>query len=64
MAEQKSEYCSKCRKKMNSWDKRLTKTFKVRNHCENCFCDIYDMDQEAFRKEMENFFGMRPCQGL
>lgn len=49
---------------MNSWDKRLTNTFKVRNTCERCFCNIYDMDTDAFRKQMEDFFDMRPCQGL
>ena len=49
---------------MNSWDKRLTNTFKVVNTCERCFCDIYDMDKDAFRKQMEDFFDMRPCQGL
>ncbi len=49
---------------MNSWDKRLTNTFKVVGTCECCFCDIYDMDKDAFRKQMEDFFDMRPCQGL
>lgn len=59
-----SEYCHKCSSQMNSWDKRLTNTFKVRNTCERCFCNIYDMDTDAFRKQMEDFFDMRPCQGL
>lgn len=58
------EYCHKCGEQMNSWDMRLTKTFKVKNTCEKCFCDIYDMDQERFRSSMEDFFGMRPCQGI
>lgn len=58
------EICHKCGRQMDSWDKRLTKTFKVYNTCERCFCRIYDMDQEAFRAQMENFFGMRPCQGI
>lgn len=58
------EYCHKCGGQMNSWDKRLTKTFKVRNTCEKCFCKIYDMDKEAFRGTMENFWGIRPCQGI
>ena len=59
-----NEYCHKCNAQMNSWDKRLTKTFKVLNTCEKCFCEIYDMDKEHFRDQMENFFGMAPCQGL
>ena len=58
------EYCHKCGSQMNSWDKRLTNTFKVVDTCERCFCDIYDMDKDAFRKQMEDFFDMRPCQGL
>ena len=31
-----NENCHKCGGQMNSWDKRLTKTFKVRNTCEKC----------------------------
>lgn len=58
------EICHKCKSQMNSWDIRLTKTFKVKNTCECCFCDIYDMDREKFRDQMQEFFGMRPCQGL
>ena len=30
------EYCHKCNGQMNSWDMRLTKTFKVFNTCETC----------------------------
>lgn len=59
-----NEYCYKCNKQMNSWDMRLTKTFNVKNICEKCFCKIYDMDIEVFRDKMEDFFGMRPCQGI
>lgn len=56
--------CHQCRERMNSWDIRLTKTFKTVNTCESCFCDIYDMDRDRFRDQMEEFYGMRPCQGL
>ena len=59
-----NETCHKCGSQMNSWDMRLTKTFKVKNTCEKCFCEIYDMDKDRFRGQMEDFFGMRPCQGL
>lgn len=59
-----NENCSGCGGQMNSWDKRLTKTFKVKNTCENCFCQIYDLDREVFRRKMEDFFGIRPCQGI
>lgn len=59
-----NEYCLTCNGQMNSWDMRLTKTFKVKNTCEKCFCEIYDMDREVFREKMEDFWGIRPCQGL
>lgn len=56
--------CHKCGKQMNTWDVRLTKTFKVFDTCEDCFCDIYDMDKDAFRERMEDYLGMRPCKGI
>ena len=59
-----NEYCNKCGSQMNSWDKRLTNTFKIENTCENCFCKIYDMDKDSFRNAMEDFWGIRPCQGI
>lgn len=59
-----NEKCYTCNRRMNSWDKRLTKAFKVRNTCEDCFCSIYDLDKEVFRGTMEDYFGIRPCQGI
>lgn len=58
------EECETCGEQMNSWDKRLSKTFKVKNTCEKCFCSIYDLEKMSFRKRMEDFFGIRPCQGI
>lgn len=58
------EQCAACSGQMNSWDKRLTKTFKVKNTCEACFCKVYGLDKELFRGRMEDFFGIRPCQGI
>ena len=58
------ENCSSCGGQMNSWDMKLTKTFRVRNTCEQCFCEIYDLSEYSFRKTMEDYFGIRPCQGL
>lgn len=58
------EKCNKCGSQMNSWDMRLTKTFKIVNTCENCLCEIYDMDKNSFRQSMEEFFDMRPCKGI
>lgn len=56
--------CHQCDGVMNSWDERLTKTFKVKNTCEKCFCKVYDLNKEEFRKTMENFYDIRPCQGI
>ena len=58
------EYCHKCNGQMNSWDMRLTNTFQTYNRRETCFCEIYDMDRAAFRDQMEEFFGIRPCKGI
>ncbi len=58
------EYRHMCSEQMNSWDMRLTRTFKIKNTCEKCFCEIYDMDRQDFRDKMEDFWGIRPCQGL
>lgn len=56
--------CYYCGSRMNSWDNRLTKTFKTHDCCEECFCKIYGMKKDAFRKTMEEFWGIRPCQGI
>ena len=57
--------CNKCGEQLNSWDVRLSKTLAYKNPvCEKCIAEEYDMDVEALRDKMENFFGMRPCVGL
>lgn len=59
------ENCNACGKQINSWDKRLSRTLAYKYPvCECCIAKEYDMDVEALRSRMENFFGMRPCQGL
>jgi len=59
-----NECCRSCGRQMNTWDMRLTKTFKVYNTCEDCFCQIYDMSKDAFRARMEDYLGLRPCKGI
>ena len=57
--------CNLCEKRLNSWDARLSKTLAYKIPvCEQCIAKEYDMEVEALRKRMEDFFGMRPCQGL
>ncbi|MFR8171877.1 MAG: hypothetical protein ACLU9Q_13790 [Marvinbryantia sp.] len=57
--------CNKCNKKLNSWDKRLSKVFAYKFPvCEACIAAEYDMEREELRERMERFFDMRPCQGI
>ena len=57
--------CNKCGKQLNSWEDRLSKTLAYKYPCcESCIAGEYDMSAERLRDRMENYFGMRPCQGL
>lgn len=57
--------CNICHAQINSWDARLSKTLAYKIPvCEKCIAKEYDMDVDALRERMEDFFGMRPCQGL
>lgn len=57
--------CNQCGQQLNSWDTRLSKTLAYKIPvCEKCIAKEYDMEVEALRKRMEDFFDMRPCQGL
>lgn len=57
--------CNKCGRQLNSWDARLSKTLAYKyTCCESCIAGEYDMSAERLRDRMENYFGMRPCQGL
>ncbi len=57
--------CNKCGRQLNSWDARLSKTLAYKYPCcESCIAGEYDMSAERLRGRMEDYFGMRPCQGL
>ena len=57
--------CNICGTQLNSWDARLSKTLAYKNSiCEHCIAKEYDMDIDALRNKMENFFGIRPCVGI
>lgn len=59
------KYCNLCGEQLNSWDARLSKTLAYKIPvCEKCIAKEYDMDVNALRDRMEDFFGMRPCQGI
>ena len=60
-----NEDCNVCGRRLTSWERRLSKSlgywYPV---CEGCIAREYDMDVEVLRERMEDFYGMRPCQGL
>lgn len=59
------KYCNICGKQLNSWDARLSKTLAYKIPvCEECIAKEYDMEVGDLRRRMENFFEMRPCQGI
>lgn len=59
------QYCNICGGQLNTWDLRLSKTLAYKIPvCEECISKEYDMDVDAFRERMEDFFGMRPCVGI
>ena len=60
-----NESCNICGMKINSWDKRISKTLTYWYPCcESCIAAEYDMTVEALRNRMEHYFDIRPCQGI
>lgn len=59
------ERCNICDGRLNSWDERLSKALAYKIPvCEKCIANEYDMDVDVLRRKMEDFFGIRPCQGI
>jgi NAD-dependent SIR2 family protein deacetylase len=59
------KYCNSCGGQLNSWDARISKSLAYKNPvCEKCIAKEYDIEIDELRDKMENFFGMRPCQGI
>lgn len=57
--------CNACGRRLTSWDRRLSKSLGYRYPvCEACIAREYDMDVGVLRDRMEDFYGMRPCQGI
>jgi len=57
--------CNICGRQLNSWDARLSKTLAYKIPvCEACIAAEYDIDADALRRRMENYFDIRPCQGI
>ena len=57
--------CNSCGARLNSWDARVSKALAYKYPCcESCIAKEYDKTPGELRDQMENFFGMRPCQGI
>ena len=64
MGEKIEKYCSRCSKKLNTWDLRVSRTLAYKYPaCEGCIADEYGMDTAGFRRRMEHYFDIRPCLG-
>lgn len=60
-----NESCAACGDRLNSWDKRCSKALAYKKPvCEKCIAKEYDMEIDALRGRLEDFFGMRPCVGI
>lgn len=59
------QYCNICESELTSWDLRCSKSLAYKHPvCEACIAKEYDRTLEELRGIMEDFYGMRPCQGL
>lgn len=59
------EYCHSCDKELTSWDIRCSKALGYKHEvCEHCIAKEYDKTIDELRDTLEEYFGMRPCQGL
>lgn len=54
-----------CEKELTSWDLRCSKALGYKLPiCEACIAKEYGETVDYVRDTLENYFGMRPCQGL
>lgn len=59
------ENCHVCGKQLNTWDVRCSKALAYQhNTCESCIANEYDKTPDELRDSLEDYFGMRPCQGI
>lgn len=55
--------CEKCGEKLNTWDQRCGEVLGYKL-CEKCIAKEYSVTVGEFRDKLEEFFGIRPCQGI
>lgn len=59
------QYCNICDTELTSWDLKCSKALAYKSPvCEGCICKEYDKTTDELRDTMEEFFSLRPCQGL
>ena len=59
------QHCHSCGEELTSWDLRCSKALAYRKPvCERCIAKEYGETAQNLRAKLEDFFGMRPCQGL
>lgn len=57
--------CHACGGDTNSWDRKINKALGYKHlTCEACVAKEYGKSVAEVREIMEDFFGMRPCQGI
>lgn len=59
------ETCHTCGEGLNSWDAKCSDALRYKYRvCEKCIAKEYEIEVLELRDVMEDFFGMRPCQGI
>lgn len=59
------QHCHSCGEELTSWDQRCSKALAYQFPvCEKCIANEYGETTEDLRAKLEDYFGMRPCQGL
>ena len=58
------QFCN-CKQELTSWDLRCSKSLAYKIPvCEACIAKEYGKTVDEIRDTLEEFFDMRPCQGL
>jgi len=64
-AKHTGKYCNCCDKELTSWDLKCSKSLAYKTPvCEVCVSKEYGKTVDELRDTLEEFFGVRPCQGL
>ncbi len=62
---QTGKHCHSCEEELSTWDIRCSKALAYKYPvCEKCIAKEYEKTVEDLRGTLEDYFGIRPCQGL